>query len=525
MVSVREAPGDAPGAVEYLVWALSAAGAVFGVWALHVGWDHSIIDLHPWRQTHTAISAYEIMRGGPFWTYRTPILGPPWTAPIELPLYQWMVGTIARGLSADLEIVGRTVAVAFFFGMLAALWSGLAILRVRPRHRPIFVALVVASPLYIFWSRTFMIESTALCFAVAYLAGVHQATRLDRLLARRVVWMLIAGGLGAVAGGVKVTTFAPWLAAAGLLVLFRWRQARPVRVEIATIGLVCFLLPAVAALAWLRFTDHVNAQNPLATHLAWSTVAWHHFGPLSLRLAWRSWYAVPSNHLLGRTRHAVIGSVPVFAAALALAATKKDRIAQCAACLAIYMLPIAVFMALYLAHVYYSYASGLFLLVALGCGIVAGLEGARSLQWTAVLLFGVALGVMSNNYVHGYYADQATDAGADSPLTARLRQLTGPDETLLLLGMDLVPQVPYVTKRRAIMDWENRGAGDPAMQHEIAALGAEGGRLGAMVVCGSVRALPIVRINIDRLSFFERPEFSTRDCDVYVARRSNLRGS
>src|SRR5438874_7458179 len=117
-----------PAAVEYAIWSLSAAAAVFGGWALHVGWNHSILDLHPWRQTHTAIYAYEIMLGGPFWKYRTPILGPPWTAPIELPLYQWIAGTSARAFSIDLERAGRAVAVAFFMATLGALWCALPIL-------------------------------------------------------------------------------------------------------------------------------------------------------------------------------------------------------------------------------------------------------------------------------------------------------------------------------------------------------------------------------------------------------------
>ena len=54
----------------------------FGAWALCVGWSHGILDVHAWRQSHTAISVHEMLRGGSFWHYRapwhyrTPIFGP-----------------------------------------------------------------------------------------------------------------------------------------------------------------------------------------------------------------------------------------------------------------------------------------------------------------------------------------------------------------------------------------------------------------------------------------------------------------
>ena len=36
---------------------LCALAFAFGAWGLQVGWSNGIIDVHPWRQTHTALSA------------------------------------------------------------------------------------------------------------------------------------------------------------------------------------------------------------------------------------------------------------------------------------------------------------------------------------------------------------------------------------------------------------------------------------------------------------------------------------
>src|SRR5256885_1000902 len=96
-------------------WALCAMAFAFGAWGLHVGWRNGILDVHPWRQTHTAISAYEMaVRHGPFWTYRTPIFGPPWQWPLELPVYQWLAAAATRLLPLDLERSGRVVSIGFY---------------------------------------------------------------------------------------------------------------------------------------------------------------------------------------------------------------------------------------------------------------------------------------------------------------------------------------------------------------------------------------------------------------------------
>ena len=108
--------------VDAAAWILCGLAVSFGVWALHVGWHHSIFDLHQWRQSHTALSAYEMVRGGPFWHYVTPILGPPWPSPIEMPRYQWIVATITASPSGDLHATGRAVAVAFFLATLVSYW-------------------------------------------------------------------------------------------------------------------------------------------------------------------------------------------------------------------------------------------------------------------------------------------------------------------------------------------------------------------------------------------------------------------
>ena len=102
---------------------------------------------------------------------------------------------------------------------------------------------------------------------------------------------MAAGVLG---GMVKVTTFVPWWTGAAVLVAARIlaRAGRARRFAVAAAGLI---VPVIAAAGWLAFSGAVKGENPLSARLAWSTVAWQHFGPLAMRLDPRSWYMVPGS--------------------------------------------------------------------------------------------------------------------------------------------------------------------------------------------------------------------------------------
>jgi hypothetical protein len=498
-------------------WVLCGFAVLFGAWALHIGWRHSILDLHQWRQTHTALSAYEMTRGGPFWHYVTPILGPPWPSPIEMPLYQWIVATTSTAASLDLHATGRGVSVAFFIATLISGWFALDILDVRPRHRPIFVALTLVSPLYLFWSRTFMIESTALFFAVTYTLTIHRATKPGATRSERHIWLVAAVASGVLAGTVKVTTLVPWWTAAAILAAARTRRTPPDRATIVSTA-TALAVPVLTSAGWLAFSGAVKSENLLSAKLAWSTVAWQHFGPLSMRLSPRSWYAVPAGAILGRTRHTVIASLAVFAGAWLAIAACRTRLAPALVCVGLYFLPIAIFMHLYTAHVYYPYASSLLLITMVGCGIVALLERRDLASWLGLGLLSVALFAAAANYLSGYYVDQQSDDRSRWPLASALERRVPADDVLLIYGLDLNTEFAYTARHRAIMSWENRGAGDPLFEQTVARLTPEHRRIGALVACGETRNDPIIAITGRWLGFDGQPFDRDSYCDVYFPR-------
>src|SRR5258708_24329199 len=128
-----------------------------------------------------------------------------------------------------------------------------------------FLTLTIVSPQYIFWSRTFMIESTALLFSMAYLYFIIRYIRT-----KKVVDAGLGGLCGVLGALVKVTTFPAFaLVGSALYIHTVYREyvstQRPKLRNLLLPHLVptlCFAcLPILVTSVWVRYTDQVRAFN------------------------------------------------------------------------------------------------------------------------------------------------------------------------------------------------------------------------------------------------------------------------
>ena len=145
------------------------------LWFTTRGWHASILDRHEFRQTQTAISTYWIKEAGFHLNYETPLFGPPWSIPMEFPLYQWLVASTSSILGSGLESSARGVSLFFFFATLPAVYGLCGLINLAPSRRFLVLGVILTSPTYLFWARTFMIETTALCLATWFLYALVRA--------------------------------------------------------------------------------------------------------------------------------------------------------------------------------------------------------------------------------------------------------------------------------------------------------------------------------------------------------------
>lgn len=467
-----------------VILAVLVASLLHAFHYLIVGLNNPLFDYFEFRQTQTALTAYWMRAEGFSFRYQTPVLGNPWEVPFEFPLYQGLTALIAS-FGVPLDASGRIVSFVFFIACLAPLAVLFRALRLG-HHSYLFTSvLFVTSPFYIFWSRTFMIESTALFFGLLWLAVMAVFIRSGHW------WALgVATAAGALSVLTKSTTFPAFGLLAGFLILkaaydaFRTGSTKRNVLIVFSAGTACVVVLAIG-FGWVAFTDAIKAENPFgAEKLTSAAVASFTFGTMEQRFSGAFWRDVILNRclveILGYT---LIPAVLITGAALM---SRKYALFMAAAVVA-FLVPLLLFTNLHRIHSYYQYANGLFVLVAVGFGLAALIEAKRHVTALAGLL------VLTGGQVLYFHHHFANVIEADYTQRSRykvsqlVRQHTAPNESVLVFGDDWSSAIPYYSQRKslAMPYWASTGLIEQTLLNPQAVLGDR--PLGVIVSCGTER--------------------------------------
>lgn len=461
------------------------AVSLIALWALTRSWHASILDRYEFRQLQTALSTYWIVQDGWQWNYLTPLFGPPWSIPMEFPLYQGIVATLHQLTGLPLEPAGRLTGILFLFACLPAVYDLLSLAHLPPSRRLIVLALVLTSPVYLFYARAFMIETTALCFAVWFLALFRRA-----LLDARIGWISAALLAATLAALTKITTFLVFgLPAAGLAVAaFRRARANPGQGISSSRCLGVSLLVAAVSLilawCWIRHGDTVKDSNPFTGFLTARELRAWNFGPLALRLDWSYWIhlqEVIAGYILAEGAFAVALLCVPFAPA-------RTRWIAALAGLGFLSGPL-VFANLYHIHDYYYAANALLLVGAAGLLLASVWDDARLPRGANWLALVIMLTCQGYAFYRGYYSHHRNPAPPPPALAGLIREAVPADGVVLIYGADWNPLLPYYSQRRALMIPGERENETDVLELILAQLPPR--RIAAMVIHGEkLRARP-----------------------------------
>ncbi|MDR7135217.1 4-amino-4-deoxy-L-arabinose transferase-like glycosyltransferase [Lysobacter niastensis] len=477
---------------------LLAYGMVMAGYLTAMSWSQPILDSFAFRQTQTAVSAYWLLRGGPMLAYQTPVIGFPWSIPFELPMYQWLVAGLSHVLQLSVDHSGRIVSLGFFAGSAVLIYrTAMALTRERPLALAC-AAMLLCSPLMLFWSRAVMIESTALFFSLAFVWSMAEYLRSFRM-----GWAVFATVSAVLAALVKVTTFFGFAFVVFCGLLWLWYSGRKEagyarNLRVTAVAGVAVLFSLVCLKLWLHVTDGLKMQTMWGEELTSSALGAWNYGTLAQRMDPKFWIDV----VFGRSLLDGLGSAAVFLTAVAVALTSRTTRAAAVILLAGYLAPFLVFTNLHFVHDYYQYANMACATTLVGVAIwslMQRLPGARYVPLMAVLVvIAFSWGRVGSHFAPMIRQDMAN--GRTLQLARHLRANTAPESAVLIIGLDWASDVPYYAERKAVMlpDWLSSDVIAKVVDTR-AAFGPT--QVGALVLCPSTLKKDVAkRASLERVT-------------------------
>ena len=436
---------------------LTIAVLALSLWAMTREWDKPLLDLHAFRQTQTAISAYYMAEDpGMFFDYVTPVLGKPWSIPMELPIYQWIVARWHNLSGMGLDQSGKTIAIVLWFACIWPVWRLLSSLGQTTAQRCLVLMLIYSSPVYLYWSRAFMIESTGLFLSLGMVACVFNGYQNRN-------WRWLSAGLafGIGAALCKATTWAVATGVAELLILFAAGRM-PKRSELGWVGVanIALMLPYMPLKIWLAHGDVFKAQNLFARLMLMSAdktqSAWY-YGTLEQKLDPATWRHI-GQHIADQllVPNAWAGGLLAGIVLIVGAACAPRRIPVIAIFIAGFAAGPLVFTNLYFEHNYYWFANSIWLLLAIGTAL-GGIEERLPGPWLKLAPHAVAL-IMAACGLFAWKTrflpilenlpsqQQLTEAW-----TTPIQRIVPAGKTLVIIGQDWNPTALYYAARKGIM--------------------------------------------------------------------------
>lgn len=351
----------APG--ELLLVALAALCFAYALYIAVRYADQAPLDIHRFRQTQTALTAYWLGQNGFSLAYETPVAGPPWSIPFEFPLYQYIVALVSQASHVSLDASGRLVSFLFLVLCLMPASAITRSLKLSDSTFYLFAALLMSSPLYLYWGRTFMIETAAVFFSIA---GIKYFVDLLQNMhpARSAVLFVLFISLGILQ---KATTGLPVLAVLSFVYLGalirEWRSTGTLFLARKTLlALLYFGIPLLIGIAWTLYTDQVKLLNSLGASLTSGALAKWNWGSLSQRLSVELYRDVIWQRMFERNLAGVLGFA-ILAVALGMRASRQTKLVIVVSAL-LGLLPLFLFSNLHIIHSYYQTGNMVFLIYA-----------------------------------------------------------------------------------------------------------------------------------------------------------------
>ena len=427
--------------LKYIFFICLAVGFYFQMLNL----ANPLLDQYGFRQTQTAITSYWFLKEGFQWAYQTPVFGIPWSVPMEFPLYQYLVYIFVKIFNIEnLDLAGRIVSIAFYYALMYPLWQILKILEVNKIAILYIFIILVTSPIFIFWSRTFMIESAGLYFTLMFIMYVLKYDT-ENSISLKILSLIFIFGTFAIL--TKITTLLVGFIFIFLYLLF-YGRLKTLFSKKNIVGILVVGIVITIGLAWNEFANSIKASNPLSSFVVSSNLTKWNFGTLAQRLDFANYYQQLFVHMKNNISYLLL--LVIFIPGLLFCKVEYKKLMLIG-----FLTFIIAFMTLfnlYKVHNYYWYANSVFVVISLGLLVYFISEKINKYSVKIILLI-LAICINIFGYYSYYYKTQTNDFRQNKTIIIGdiVKNFTKENDIIITTGLDWDSQQPYYAQRKAIM--------------------------------------------------------------------------
>ncbi|MCF7728981.1 MAG: glycosyltransferase family 39 protein [Chthoniobacterales bacterium] len=409
------------------------------------------------REVQTAITAYWIdfrHISKSLFSYETPILGYPWSIPFEFPLFQIGAAGLHFIAGLPLDQSGRYLSAFFYFCCFIPLYNIIKEIELDKECFYIAAVLLLLSPLYLYWSRTFLIESTALFTGFLFLWASICFSKTGKF--RWIFWTLFFGFLCSL---VKITTFPSFVLASlvgGVAISTKYFSKITIKkciLEIVPLLLVlalCF----VSVKLWTEHADVLKEKNPIAIVLTSKNLQGWNFGNFSQRFSTELWRTTIVDRIIPHAIGSIFCLLPILLGILFGNNRQKGLIVLM---MLLFLAPILIFTNLHIVHDYYQYANSFWLIFSLAFSLyVIASKKSRLLAVTILIMVGYSEFSQYENFYKKFVVD-INASREDSKnmdrlaIASSIKNSTPSNSIIVIFGEEWFPEISYYSERKSIM--------------------------------------------------------------------------
>lgn len=426
--------------------------SIFGILLINIiNLGNPILDEHAFRQTQTALTSYYIKQDGFKFSYETPVVGEPWSIPFEFPLYQLIVARLSKTFNYPLTNTGKLVSLLFTLLSCFPLFFLLKKLNINKNAIFFSLMLFLSSPLYLFWSGTFMIETLALFFTLNFLYfGVLIYKGNFQFLNFFFYFVFLTLALLQ-----KITTaiIPLFLLCLIFLILITKIKNVLVRKRLLIKLFISTALPVSIAFLWVKYTDFIKQKNIIGASFTSDALFEWNYGSIEQRYSMALWFHTIFKRNISQSSFLVLGCVGVF---LGFFLIKEREIKfVILIMLLLFLLPFFIFTNLHIVHSYYQLANSIFWSVSVGISIFYLIRFFPKYENILyVLLFSFFLFSNYFFFTKSYLQPKELKISEENSRTLRIsnfiKKNTNENQPIVIYGYGWSSEVAFYSERRAL---------------------------------------------------------------------------